>query len=376
MKNLKYFLILLCFVILPMKAMAYDCNYQSEDQKYSVGYNLGDGILHIDKYEGKNVSENDPIYKYSVGNNITELKGSKCYKYVYIYRSYNSENTTESSKSYQYYASDDSKSSNFKKTTLLGSENETIKEAMDSLSSFDCKYVSVDGKSVAGYNLNDNKVKILRYNGEAVKNYSYVVSGGFDNCYANFKLKRRQTITSPEYPIYEYSGEFSDITLTGKDILYLNGSTEDLKQKEEEAKKQENEKDLTIKDVDICSPKDADGNPNGVLKAFQIIGYILLIAKLVVPLILIILGSVDFAKAVIASNEKPNKDVIMTLMRRFIAAFIIFFIPTVLNFVLSLVDGASDAVKGDDTSHGFTSCATCLLDPLGDCQARNLNGTE
>ena len=125
-------------------------------------------------------------------------------------------------------------------------------------------------------------------------------------------------------------------------------------------------------------PQDFEGNlgvtpvtfceEEGVQKTFQVIGYILFVAKIIIPLILIILGSIDFAKATISSDEKAPKDAIMALTRRIIIAIIIFLIPTILNFLLSLVNGASEAFNDSN----FTDCTNCLFDPFGnECQPGN-----
>ena len=116
--------------------------------------------------------------------------------------------------------------------------------------------------------------------------------------------------------------------------------------------------DLEIEEINFCEEK-------GVLKTFQIVGYILFIAKIIVPLLLIILGTIDFAKATISSDDKAPKDAMISLIKRVLIAVIIFLIPTILDFLLSLVNGASEAFKDSE----FTNCTDCLFDPFGDCEA-------
>lgn len=104
------------------------------------------------------------------------------------------------------------------------------------------------------------------------------------------------------------------------------------------------------------------------LRVFQALGYMIFIAKVIIPLILIIMGSIDLAKAVLNSNEKPNKEVMAKFAKRLAAALIVFLIPSVLDFAVSLVDGAKDAMENDKTK--VTSCTKCLFDPLGsECKA-------
>ena len=96
---------------------------------------------------------------------------------------------------------------------------------------------------------------------------------------------------------------------------------------------------------------------NGVLVAFKIIGILIFIIKILVPLLLIIVCTYDFAKAFISSEEKVVSEAIAAFIRRFIAAVIIFFIPTIISYVLDLVDGANE------TLGSFTNCTDCLLKP-------------
>ena len=114
---------------------------------------------------------------------------------------------------------------------------------------------------------------------------------------------------------------------------------------------------LPIDDIDL-------GSDEKILQAFQIVGYLLFAVKIVVPLILIIMGIMDFAKAVISSDDKANKTALNSLIIRIIAGVVIFLIPTVLNFAISIIDGATE------TASNFAQCTNCLFDPF------NCNGTE
>ena len=120
--------------------------------------------------------------------------------------------------------------------------------------------------------------------------------------------------------------------------------------------------DLEIEEIHFCQE-------DGVLTTFQIIGYLLFVAKIVVPLLLIILGSIDFAKATISSDDKAPKEALGVFVRRVLIAVIIFFIPSILNFLLSLVYGAEDAFEEATNNDSFEGCSDCLFDPFGDCGA-------
>ena len=113
-----------------------------------------------------------------------------------------------------------------------------------------------------------------------------------------------------------------------------------------------------------------------VLRAFKIAGFLLFALKIIVPLIIIILGSIDFAKAVIDTGDKANKEAINMLVKRLIIGIIIFLLPTILDILLGFIDGAKE------THDGFSACTHCLFNPfdstcdktINDVTGRGVNG--
>ena len=75
------------------------------------------------------------------------------------------------------------------------------------------------------------------------------------------------------------------------------------------------------------------------------------ILKILVPIILIIMGMVDFAKAVSANDEKKMRESTSSFIRRLIAAVFIFFIVAIVQFVFKKVS----------SDEGFSSCMNCIL---------------
>ena len=67
---------------------------------------------------------------------------------------------------------------------------------------------------------------------------------------------------------------------------------------------------------------------------FTTLGWVFFVLKIVIPLMLIIFGSIDVGKAVITSKDDEIKKSIKTLAARVIAGIIVFFIPTILNLVV------------------------------------------
>ena len=95
---------------------------------------------------------------------------------------------------------------------------------------------------------------------------------------------------------------------------------------------------------------------------WQVVGYVFLIAKIVIPIILIILGMVDIGKAVISSDDKAISKAAKTLLIRTIAAVCIFFVPTIIKVLFEFVAGFNEDMKND-----AENCINCLTSPNGSC---------
>ena len=93
---------------------------------------------------------------------------------------------------------------------------------------------------------------------------------------------------------------------------------------------------------------------------WQIVGYVLLIFKIVIPLILILFGMIDLGKAVIGSKEDDTKKAINSLVRRVIAAVVIFFIPTLISFVIGIVGGWKN---NNEVKEQYNICRKCITNP-------------
>lgn len=106
----------------------------------------------------------------------------------------------------------------------------------------------------------------------------------------------------------------------------------------------------------------ASNMPNFCTKTsaiWQFIGYALFALKILIPLIIIILGVIDFSKAVVVSDDKSISKASVTLIQRVILGICVFFIPTIVNLVVGLI---TDIAQIKDEAEG---CYTCLLDPTG-----------
>ena len=90
---------------------------------------------------------------------------------------------------------------------------------------------------------------------------------------------------------------------------------------------------------------------------WQIVGIVLMVVKIVIPILLIIWGMLDLGKAVVAAKDDEIKKATKSLAMRAISAIIIFFIPTLVNVILSMVSNFS-TVKDD-----WNVCRSCISNP-------------
>lgn len=102
----------------------------------------------------------------------------------------------------------------------------------------------------------------------------------------------------------------------------------------------------------------ANGFCANTANLWQLVGVVLLIFKIVIPILLIILGMIDLGKAVISSDDKAVSKAAKSLGMRIIAAVAIFFIPTVVSFVFTLIAAFNSDMKED-----FNVCKTCITSP-------------
>ena len=102
-------------------------------------------------------------------------------------------------------------------------------------------------------------------------------------------------------------------------------------------------------------------NDNNIKKVLKIFGYVLMIAKFVIPLMIIGFGIMDLYKAVIDKDEKSLTKQIKKLGVRILAGLIVFFVPNMVYAVFSL----SDTLNVVDTTD-YQACANCIFDPTNE----------
>ena len=92
----------------------------------------------------------------------------------------------------------------------------------------------------------------------------------------------------------------------------------------------------------------------GTRRTLKIIGIIINIAKILVPLLIIITQMISMTKIVINGKDDDLKENFKVLVKKIIAGLVIFFLPTIIDY-------AVDNLAGYDCA-GFAQCSNCLLD--------------
>ena len=115
--------------------------------------------------------------------------------------------------------------------------------------------------------------------------------------------------------------------------------------------------------LDICS------SSSRTLAAFKLGGIFIFIAKIIAPIILIVMGMIDIAKAVPEGKDDAIKKSFSNFLKRVVAAVLIFFTPALVDALFTFVDG------WDNTRSEFSGCMDCLLKP-GSCNAQIVNETN
>ena len=89
------------------------------------------------------------------------------------------------------------------------------------------------------------------------------------------------------------------------------------------------------------------------VKIANTVHYIILAIQIVVPILLVIFGMLDFAKSIIAQKEDEIKKGQQIFIKRLLSAAIIFFVVAVVKFLIGFV--------ADANSPNIIECMDCFL---------------
>lgn len=86
---------------------------------------------------------------------------------------------------------------------------------------------------------------------------------------------------------------------------------------------------------------------------------IITIIKIAVPVILVVLGTIDLAKGIVADKEDEMKKGQKLFVKRLIAGVLVFFVFTITQMIIGYF--------GDDKDGNMMTCAKCFINGLDEC---------
>lgn len=96
---------------------------------------------------------------------------------------------------------------------------------------------------------------------------------------------------------------------------------------------------------------------NNLKQPLKYIGWVLTAAKILVPILIIIMGAMDFFKVMTSTKGDEIPKAAKGFAMRIITGVVIFFIPALIHFVFTLIDD-----WGSYNTH-YSECTKCLYDP-------------
>ena len=100
------------------------------------------------------------------------------------------------------------------------------------------------------------------------------------------------------------------------------------------------------------------GIPEGV---GNIVHLIVVAIQVVVPILLIIWGMIDFAKAIIGQDEDKIKAGQKLFMKRLIAAVIVFLVVTIVQLLINVAAGIAEGDGSGSDVNDIWNCAKSLI---------------
>ncbi len=113
--------------------------------------------------------------------------------------------------------------------------------------------------------------------------------------------------------------------------------------------------------IDIALLMDLETFCTTSAKIWQVLGYIIMIFKIVIPILLLVFGTIDLGKAVVSNDEKAIKTATKSWAFRAAAAALIFLLPAIVKMVMTWIFDLSG------TDLDYKTCLDCVTNP-GACK--------
>lgn len=95
---------------------------------------------------------------------------------------------------------------------------------------------------------------------------------------------------------------------------------------------------------------------DSIKRILKLVGILIIIVKIVVPLLLMVLGSIDLFQAIVGKDgSKDLSKSLKTFVLRVVLGIFIFFVPSIVNVVFDIY---YDSINEENNNE----CVTCVLD--------------
>jgi len=227
-----------------------------------------------------------------------------------------------------------------------------------------CYYVTSDKQTLIEYESSSGSFKIVKRTGEYTSWFNdgeKLINNGKsfdDKNQTGIVVDAVEKGKCPNYIVYRRNPKFLH-TSEGIFGFSTNASAENFYNKSKEIDnmsahkltyKNESGEAYTKKDfnnyiIDIDTGQNADvnchaifGDKNNPESIRYLVDEILSYPRIIVPILVIVLGMLDLAKAVIAGKEDQMRKAQATFVKRIIAGVVIFLIPVLVDLIMGLAD--------------------------------------
>lgn len=118
-----------------------------------------------------------------------------------------------------------------------------------------------------------------------------------------------------------------------------------------------------VNTLDYCTGVFNGGIPEGI---GNVVHLIVIGIQVVVPILLIIWGMLDFAKSVVAKKEEDIKKYQKAFVSRLISALIVFLVIFIVQLAVNLVSSVEDKTNEDGTT----------ISDIWSCSKKFINGVD
>lgn len=269
-------------------------------------------------------------------------------------------------------------------------ESSNVEQKTDKSKTYCTKYLSTRTDSLQksitfGLDADGNKIfKIVNNNNTSqggTANYDGVVylssrSYSVDPDSVDLYWSDNTCKTTPLFQKY-YNGAFEHVVITSEKADDWQNASIDGTDGFEEDNTTQTSKDsgryspgkICGKDGENCNVSLATFCTNAkVARILKGVGTLIVIAKILVPAIIILMGFVNLFKIITAGKEDEARKYAKSIITKVIIGVIIFLLPGLINFVFDIANNI--IASSNEYQSEFTNCEKCILD-IGEC---NING--